>query len=85
MSFNAESSKLPCVALDSILLDFVCRAQKPLVDVCACSGCGEQASVTKMYTCETCQETLNTKPVLEAVIRSVVEFTFRYGFALDAH
>ncbi|KAH7702372.1 leucine Rich Repeat family protein [Aphelenchoides avenae] len=42
---------------------FVCRAQKPLVDVCACSGCGEQASVTKMYTCETCQETLNTKPI----------------------
>ncbi|KAH7703303.1 e3 ubiquitin-protein ligase TRIM32 [Aphelenchoides avenae] len=44
------------------LVDLVCRAQKALVDSYACNGCGEQALVAKMYTCETCQETLNTKP-----------------------
>ncbi|KAH7717671.1 leucine Rich Repeat family protein [Aphelenchoides avenae] len=45
------------------LVDLVCRAQKTLVDSHACNGCGEQAPIVKMFTCETCQETLNTKPL----------------------
>ncbi|KAH7711229.1 E3 ubiquitin-protein ligase TRIM32 [Aphelenchoides avenae] len=45
------------------LVDLVCRAQKTLVDSYSCNGCGEQAPIDKMFTCETCQETLNTKPL----------------------
>ncbi|KAH7717692.1 tripartite motif-containing protein 4-like protein [Aphelenchoides avenae] len=40
------------------LVDLVCRAQNPLVDVCACNGCGKQETVDDMFTCHTCQETL---------------------------
>ncbi|KAH7709511.1 Leucine Rich Repeat family protein [Aphelenchoides avenae] len=43
------------------LVDLVCRAQKSLVDVCACNGCGKKAPLAEMYTCDTCQETLNTE------------------------
>ncbi|KAH7717389.1 leucine Rich Repeat family protein [Aphelenchoides avenae] len=45
------------------LVDLVCRAQKPMVDACACSGCGKQAPAADMFTCHTCQETLNCKPI----------------------
>ncbi|KAH7708199.1 leucine Rich Repeat family protein [Aphelenchoides avenae] len=38
-------------------------AWSSLMDVCACNGCGKQAPVAETYTCDTCQEALNCKPV----------------------
>ncbi|KAH7704077.1 leucine Rich Repeat family protein [Aphelenchoides avenae] len=45
------------------LVALVHRAQKTLVDACACNGCGKQAPVADMFTCETCQTALNFKPI----------------------
>ncbi|KAH7717690.1 leucine Rich Repeat family protein [Aphelenchoides avenae] len=45
------------------LVALVHRAQKPLVDACACNGCGKQKPVAAMFTCETCEEALDFKPI----------------------
>ncbi|KAH7717319.1 tripartite motif-containing protein 59-like protein [Aphelenchoides avenae] len=45
------------------LVDLVRRAQKSLMDVYACNGCGKHAPVAEMFTCESCQEALNCKPL----------------------
>lgn len=45
------------------LLDLVDRARKQLLDACACIGCEKRAHVADTFTCETCQEALNGKPV----------------------
>ncbi|KAH7712156.1 hypothetical protein AAVH_20505 [Aphelenchoides avenae] len=39
------------------------KAAKPLVAAGACNGCGKKAPAADMFTCNSCQETLNRKPL----------------------
>ncbi|KAH7721497.1 leucine Rich Repeat family protein [Aphelenchoides avenae] len=60
-----KETKIPLGGLTTNyrLVDLVCRAKTPPVDVYACNGCGKQAPVADMFTCETCQEALAIKPL----------------------
>ncbi|KAH7675954.1 TAM-1 protein, partial [Aphelenchoides avenae] len=51
------------LATNYSLHDLVGRARKPLMDACACSGCGKRAHVADVFTCETCQKAFNGKPL----------------------